>query len=234
MSKGNGNLHGVHMPGEGPRYRRARNQLLMAERELRRQTEAVAALRRKLPMGGAAKEDYVFEEIRPGSKAVKPGKARLSQLFGNRDSLIAYSFMFGPNAKAPCPMCTAMLDSLDGAARHVGERAALVVIAKSPIERIMEFSRVRGWSHLRLLSSEANTYNRDYFGETADGDQMPVVNVFHRKKDKIRHFYHSELLYMRPEKGQQPRHVDMIWPLWNVLDLTPEGRGADWMPKLRY
>jgi predicted dithiol-disulfide oxidoreductase (DUF899 family) len=98
----------------------------------------------------------------------------------------------------------------------------------------MEFARGRGWTNLRLLSSAGTTYNRDYHGEDEKGAQMPMMNVFVRKDGKLRHFYGSELLYAPEEKGQNARHNDLMWPLWNVLDLTPEGRGSDWYPKIAY
>jgi len=109
-----------------------------------------------------------------------------------------------------------------------------VVIAKSPIERIKKLARERGWKNLRLLSSAKNTYNHDYHAETEDGDQLPAVNVFVRRERRIRHFYNTELLYAAWEKGMDARHVDLIWPLWNVLDWTPEGRGEKWYPQLSY
>ena len=215
-------------PGESRAYRTARDKLLDAELKLRKQVEQVAALRRKLPLGGEVPEDYEFEE--DGAK-----KIRLSQLFTRgKDSLILYSFMYGPKVEKPCPMCTAFLDSLDGAAPHVIQRANLAVVAKSPIARIREFARSRGWRNLRLLSSAHNTYNRDYHGETADEAQLPSLNVFARRNGVIRHFFHTELLFAKAEKGQDDRHIDMAWPLWNLLDFTPEGRGKDWYPKLEY
>jgi predicted dithiol-disulfide oxidoreductase (DUF899 family) len=111
---------------------------------------------------------------------------------------------------------------------------ALVVIAKSPIARIRAHARTRGWRRLRLLSSAGNSYNRDYRGETAEGAQMPALNVFVRRDGRVRQFWHAEMLYAATEPGQHPRHVDMIWPLWNLLDLTPDGRGTDWYPRLAY
>jgi predicted dithiol-disulfide oxidoreductase (DUF899 family) len=108
-----------------------------------------------------------------------------------------------------------------------------VVIAKSPLARIQEHAKSRGWSNLRLLSSEKNNYNRDYHGETPDGSQMPMLNVFVKNKT-VRHFYGTELLHAPTDKGQDPRHVDSIWPLWNLLDFMPDGRGTDWYPKLSY
>ncbi|MGH8690770.1 MAG: DUF899 family protein [Burkholderiales bacterium] len=215
----------MHFPNETKDYRSAREKLLEAERELRKHVEEVAALRRKLPPGGEVPEDYVF--------ASADGKVKLSELFTNGNTLVAYSFMYGPKMQKACPMCTAMLDGLNGNAQHIAQRTNLVVIARSPLPRILEHARQRGWSNLKLLSSEGNDYNRDYHGETPDGGQMPILNVF-RKDKTVRHFYATELLFAKDEPGQNARHVDSIWPLWNLLDLTPEGRGADWYPKLSY
>ena len=108
------------------------------------------------------------------------------------------------------------------------------MVAKSPLERILAFTRPRGWTGLKLLSSAGNSYHRDYRGETPEGAQRPSLNVFTRKDGKIRHAWCSELMFVPSDPGQNPRHVDTIWPLWNVLDLTPEGRGSDWYPQLSY
>jgi predicted dithiol-disulfide oxidoreductase (DUF899 family) len=224
-------LHDVRFPNESQEYREARDELLLAERELRRQTERVAAQRRALPLGGEVKEDYVFEEEADGEiRAVK-----LSELFGRHDSLVAYNYMFSPREGArPCPMCTSMLDGMDGVAKHVTERAALAVIARAPIGRVMDFARGRNWRDLRLVSSANNSFNADYHGEKADGSQMPVLHVFARRGAKIHHTWSSELLFAPEDSGQNTRHVDHIWPLWNVLDMTPQGRGTAWYPKLGY
>jgi predicted dithiol-disulfide oxidoreductase (DUF899 family) len=220
-------LHATRFPGEKPTYRAARDKLLKAEMALRRQIETVAAMRRKLPLGGALKEDYVFDE--------GDGSVHLSELFADgKDTLLVYSFMFGPEMKSACSSCTSILDGLDGQIPHVTQRANMAIVAKSPIERIREFAQGRGWRHHRLLSSAANTYNHDYHGETVDGAQIPTLNVFTRKKARIYHTWSSELLFLPPERGQDGRHVDLIWPLWNLLDYTPEGRGKTWHPKLRY
>ena len=219
-------MHAVRFPNEKAAYRSARNRLLKAEIKLRRDVEKVAAMRRKLPLGCALKEDYVFDE---GTDV------RLSELFApGKDTLLIYSYMFGPQMTAPCPMCTSILDGLDGQAPHVTQRVNLAVVAKSPIERIREFTRARGWRNLRLLSSAGNTYNHDYHGETGTGDQIPTMNVFARRKGRIYHTWSSELLFVPPDRGQDGRHVDLIWPLWNLFDLTPDGRGRTWHPKLRY
>lgn len=223
---------GATYPGESAEYRAARDRLLEQEAELRRVTEAVAEARRALPPGGAVPEDYVFQEA--GAHG-EPTDVRLSELFApDKDTLVLYSFMFGPEMDAACPSCTSFLDAFDGAARHVDQRVNLAVVAKSPLPRILAHARDRGWRHLRLLSSAGNDYNRVYFGESEGGDQLPMLNVFRRDDGTIRHFWGSELMFATPEPGQDPRHSDTIDPQWNLLDFTPEGRGTDWYPELRY
>jgi predicted dithiol-disulfide oxidoreductase (DUF899 family) len=241
---------GTSFPGESADYRQARERLLEQEAELRRSTEAVAEARRKLPPGGAIAEDYVFAGA--GADGA-PIDVRLSELFApGKDSLAIYSFMFprdpaddspGPTvgetaqlplAETPCPTCVSLLDQLDGAVPHATQHLNFVVVAKSPLPRLLTFAEERGWRHLRLLSSSANSYNRDYLAETAEGDQRPMLNVFHRDGETIRHFWGSELFYAPTETGQDPRHVGTIEPLWNLFDLTPEGRPADWYEQLSY
>ena len=219
--------HSIRFPGESDAYRDARNQLLDAEIELRNNIEAVAAQRRDLPMGGKVGQDYVFAQT--------SGTVRLSELFSEgKDTLIVYSYMYGPKMPQPCVMCTSILDALDGEAPHVTQRVNLAVVAKSPIARVMDFANGRGWRNLRLLSSAENSYNTDYHAESAKGDQLPALNVFVQRAGAIQHFYNTELLYAPSEPGQDGRHVDMIWPLWNLFDFAPEGRGETWHPRLTY
>src|SRR5450631_2705566 len=241
-------LHAVRFPGENDEYRRARDELLEAEIDLRRRAEAVAAKRRTLPLGGAVPEDYCFEEV-----ADSGGEVRFSELFGGgKDTLVIYSFMFPrwsedtrtapagetgelPLAETPCASCTSILDSLDGAAAHLDQRLNLVVVAKSDPQRIRTFARERGWRNLRLLSSRNNTFNRGYQAETTEGAQIPILNVFVRDGEALRHAGATELMFAPRDEGEDPRHVDSIWPIWSVLDMTPEGRGADRaFPRLRY
>jgi predicted dithiol-disulfide oxidoreductase (DUF899 family) len=229
-------LHAIRFPNEGADYRRARDALLKAEMALRRHTEEVAALRRALPPGGAVPEDYRFEE--DGRDLDDPTTAkpvRLSELFVHPDApLVLYSFMFGPKMAAACPSCTSILDSLDRTARHATQRINLAAVAKSPLPRLREFACERGWRNLRVLSSAGNTYNRDYHGENASGAQLPALNVFVRRDGVVHHAYCTELLFVPPEAGQDPRHADAVWPLWNLFDFTPTGRGTDFYPALRY
>jgi len=240
----------IAFPGESAQYRAARNRLLEQEIELRRAMEAVAAARRRLPPGGVVPQDYVFQAQGPDGG---PAAVRLSELFApGRDSLVIYSMMFPrdprddrpgpasgqtallPLAQGPCPSCTAFLDQLNGAAEHASQHINLAVAGKAPIERILTFGAERGWRRLRLLSSAGTTYNRDYLAETPDGEQQPMLNVFHRDGDTIRHFWGSELFYAPTEPGQETRHVGTLEPVWNLFDLTPEGRGADWDEQLSY
>lgn len=230
-----GALYKERFPGESKAYRAARNGLLKAEWELRRKVEAVAALRRKLPPGGPVPEDYEFEEGAADiddTETVR--RVRLSELFQRDASLVVYSYMYSPAMAKACPMCTSMLDSLDRTVPHAGQRINVVVVAKSPIQRIRAIARERGWRNLRLLSSAGNSYNRDYRGENEKGAQLPTLNVFTRKGGKVHHAYCTELLFAPSDPGQNGRHVDVIWPLWNLFDYTPEGRGTDWYPKLAY
>jgi predicted dithiol-disulfide oxidoreductase (DUF899 family) len=237
-------------PGESAEYRAARDRLLEQEIELRRAMEAVAAARRALPPGGVVPEDYVFQRAGADGAAAD---VRLSQLFApGKDSLLIYSFMFprdpgddrpgpagGESARlrleeGPCPSCVALLDQLDGAVEHAEEHVNFVAIAKAPLERVLTFARERGWRRLRLLSSAGTTYNRDYLGETAEGAQRPMLNVFQRDGTTIRHFWGSELFYAPTDPGQDPRHVGTLEPVWNLFDLTPEGRPAGWDEQLSY
>lgn len=217
----------TRFPGENAKYRTAREKLLRREMKLRHQIEAVAAERRKLPLGGVVAEDYVFDSA--------DGPVRLSALFAEgKDTLLVYSYMFGPQMAAPCVSCTSILDSLEGEAPHVMQRVSLAVVAKSAIDRILDFTRARGWRNLQLLSSAGNTYNRDYHGESESGAQLPMMNVFVRRNGRIHHTYGTEMIFAPNERGQDGRHVDSFWPLWNLFDLTPDGRGTSWYPRLRY
>jgi predicted dithiol-disulfide oxidoreductase (DUF899 family) len=241
---------GITFPGESPEYRAARDRLLEREIELRRAMELVAAARRELPPGGAVPEDYVFQGAAADDA---PTDVRLSELFApGKDSLVIYSFMFprdpgderpGPVAgrtallrleETPCPSCVALLDQLDGAAEHASQRINLAVVAKCPPARVRTFAEERGWRRLRVLSSAGNTYNRDYRGETVEGAQRPMLNVFRRDGEVIRHFWASELFYAPTDPGQDPRHVGTLEPVWNLFDLTPEGRPADWDEQVSY
>jgi predicted dithiol-disulfide oxidoreductase (DUF899 family) len=231
-------LHTVRFPGETDDYRQARNELLETEIELRRQIEAVAAQRRALPLGGQAPVDYRFEEAAGHADATRT--VRLSELFEDgKDTLLLYSFMFIPGEAglplgAACPSCTSIIDAVDGEVPHIVQRANLAVAAKVPIQQFRRHARARGWRNIRLLSSADTTYNRDYHAEALDGRQQPMATVFVRRDGRIHHFWSSELFFAPADPGLDMRHVDFMWPLWNVLDRTPEGRGGNWGARLEY
>ncbi len=231
---------GIRFPGESEEYRRARNRLLAAEVGLRRAIADVAAQRRSLPSGGVAPDDYRFQRASDGAEVM------FSELFEpGKDVLVIYSFMFPrysgdtrpgpaegetaklPLSETPCASCTSILDSLDGAASHLRRLLNLAVVAKTDPERIRNFASERGWRHLRLLSSRGNSYNRDYHAETPEGEQMPMLNAFVRDGQRFRHTWASELMYAPRDEGMEARHVDSIWPIWNVLDVTAKGRGNE-------
>jgi len=240
----------ISFQGESAEYRAARNQLLEQEIALRRATEAVAVARRALPPGPPVSQDYVFQHIGPDGE---PADVRLSELFApGKPSLMLYNFMFprapddtrpGPNGgrsarlplfEGPCPSCVGFLDQLDGAAPHVSQRVNFAVVAKAPITRIAAFAQDRGWWRLKLLSSAGNTFKRDYLAESESGSQMPMMTVFHRDGDTIRHFWSSEMLYAPRDPGQDPRHMGTLEPLWNMFDMTRDGRGTDWHEQISY
>lgn len=232
LGEGNVSHHQRRFPGESDAYRKARDELLSAERDLRRRVEEVARLRRKLPVGGEVPEDYTFTEVDTATGDTRD--VSLSDLFERGDSLIVYGFMYGPDWDEPCPMCTSIIDAANGTAPHLRKATNFVVIARAGPDKLLTLARDRGWNNIRLLSSRNNSFNADYLAEydTEHSDQHPMMNVFTRKNSRIRHFWASEL-YFVPEEGMYPRHADLVWPLWNYLDLTPEGRG-DFMPQLRY
>ena len=216
----------VRFPNESGEYRAARTALLAEEIDLRRHLERVAAQRRALPAGGEVTGDYRFQG--------EAGASDFAGLFGDKDTLAVYSFMYGPKRERPCPMCTALLGPLDANAGDLDQKISLVVVARSPIERLVAFKRERGWRNLRLYTDLTEAYSRDYFGLLPDGSEIPSLNVFTRRDGTLRHFWAGEMTGDAADPGQDPRGAPDLPPLWNILDMTPEGRGGDWYPKLDY
>jgi predicted dithiol-disulfide oxidoreductase (DUF899 family) len=215
----------IRHPGESEEYRRARQELLVEEIELRRNAERVAALRRDLPPGGEVPVDYHFV-------AEDGTDVSLSELFGDHDTLIVYSYMFGPEREAPCPMCTSFMGGLDHKVADVRQRVAIAFTARSPIERLREAKRARGWKDLPVYSDSSGEYTRAYVS-AEDGD-MPAYNVFSRRDGVVRHFWSDEITGDMADPGQDPRGAVEMDPLWLLLDTSPEGRGTDWYPRLFY
>lgn len=233
----------IHFPNESAQYRAVRDRLLERERDLRRQMEAVAAQLRALPEGGEVPEDYVFQRI--GTDGA-PQAVRMSELFRGGDTLMVYHYMFprhsqdrragptsgsmaaSPLAEGPCPSCTALIDMWEGTMPHFeGLGGNLVVVAKAPIEQVAAFARERGWKNVRLLSAAGNRFRRDYGGDDADGEPVPIMTVFKRSgAGRVRLHWASELVFEPGDPGQDMRHLGTVEPLWTLFDLTPNGRPA--------
>eukprot|EP01034_Spumella_vulgaris_P040233 gene40233-49755_t len=212
-------------PNDSAEYRAARTALLTEEIELRRHIERVAGLRRSLPLGGEA-ADYRFKDE---NGATVP----LAALFGKHDTLVTYFWMYGPQRERPCPMCTAFLGALDIPARDLTQRVALAVLGRSPVERQLAFARERGWRNLTFFATVGDDFARDYRGLAPDGSEWPALDVWVKDGAKVRHFWGAEM-GGTADPGQDPRLAPDPTPLWNILDLTPAGRGSDWYPKLAY
>ncbi|MES2511011.1 MAG: DUF899 family protein [Pseudomonadota bacterium] len=212
-------------PNDSEAYRKARVALLEEEIELRRHIERVAAQRRALPMGGIP-PDYAFKD--ENGQTVK-----LADMFGDHDTLITYFWMYGPQRKRPCPMCTSLLSGVDGPVRDLSQRAAFAVIGRSPVERQLAFARERGWHNLKFFQCVGDDFAKDYRGLAENGDEWPAMDVWVKRDGNVHHFWAGEMGGTQ-DPGQDPRGAPDPMPLWNLLDLTPGGRGTDWYPKLEY
>jgi predicted dithiol-disulfide oxidoreductase (DUF899 family) len=216
-----GKHHEHRFPGESEAYREARDELLEAEIALRRQEEEVAAMRRQLPPGGAIPEDYLFTEVTPEGGG---DPRHLSELFApDHDTLLIYSLMYADGGN-PCSSCTAIVTGLDRITRQFGAHVDFAVVAKASVPALRDLALRMDWMDVRLFSWGGTRYGNDYFGEDEDGQAAPMLNVFVRDAEGIHHSWGSELMLAPSDEGQEPRHVDMIWPFWKILDLTPAGR----------
>jgi predicted dithiol-disulfide oxidoreductase (DUF899 family) len=212
-------------PNDSAEYRAARTALLAEEIELRRHIERVAAQRRALPPGGLV-ADHEFRD--------ENGRiVQWTDLFGTHDTLVTYFWMYGPDRERPCPMCTAFIGSLDIPARDISQRVAIAVIGRSPVERQLAFARERGWKNLKFYATVGDRFARDYRGLAPNGEEWPALDVWTRRDGEVRHFWGAELGGTE-DPGQDPRGAPDPTPLWNILDLTPGGRGTDWYPRLDY
>jgi predicted dithiol-disulfide oxidoreductase (DUF899 family) len=209
-------------PNESAAYREARNALLVEEIELRRKNEQVAAMRRRLPPGGVVPTDYRF--------VGENGAVTLSELFGDKSTLIIYSYMFGPKREKPCPMCTSLMKAWEGKVPNIEERVAFAMVARSPIERLVAAKKALGWARLKVYSDGNGDFTRAYV--SAEDADAPAFNVFTKHDGVVRHFWSDEISGEMADPGQDPRGAPDPDPLWILLDRTPEGRGSDWYPKL--
>jgi predicted dithiol-disulfide oxidoreductase (DUF899 family) len=214
-------------PGESPEYADARQGLLAEEIELRRRIAAVAERRRALPEGPVVAKDYRFLDA-------NGGELGLLDLFGPHSTLVTYFWMFGPQRPRPCPMCTNLLGPLEGNAADIKQKAALKILGRSPVERQLAFAQERGWRNLDFVETVGDDYARDVGALTPEGDEYPALIVFRRAGDSVRLFWAAEMGGAMADHGQDPRGAPDLAPLWNILDLTPQGRDPRWYPKLSY
>ena len=214
-------------PGESQAYAAARQALLAEEIELRRHLVRVAEQRRALPSGPVIDKDDRFVD----ANGTELG---LIDLFGEHDTLFTYFWMYGPARARPCPMCTNLLGPLDGNAADIKQRAALKILGRSPVERQLAFAQERGWAHLDFVQTAGDDYAHDLGVLTPQGDEYPALVVYRRQGGQVRLFWAGEMSGEMADPGQDPRGAPDLAPLWNILDLTPEGRDPEWYPKLSY
>jgi predicted dithiol-disulfide oxidoreductase (DUF899 family) len=228
-----GTYRQTNLPNESKEYLAKREEIRLAEIELLKARERVAELRRELPEG-AILEDYEFVE---GPASLDDGdaparKVRLSELFSAPDrSLVIYHLMYGKKQTKPCPMCTSWLDSFNGIAHHLAQNVDFAVVAAADLPALRAHARVRGWEKLRLLSAGESSFKYDLGSEDSDGGQDSTISVFTRDKEgTLRHFYS---VHPWIDENIRERGIDEWNPIWNVLDMTPQGRGS-WYASLDY
>jgi predicted dithiol-disulfide oxidoreductase (DUF899 family) len=210
--------------GTSDEYVKARLALLEQEKALRDHAEQVAAARRDLPPGRLL-DDYTLEEGPRELDLDEPvRRTRLVDVLGSRDTLVTYHLMYAPDDEAACPMCSMWVDGFHGVSHHLAQHVAFAVVARAPLQRLRAWGRVRGWDGLRLLSSYHSTFSADLELEDPDGSQRPAIAVFVRDGDRVRHSYSMQAMFSTTESE---RGIDLLSPVWQVLDLLPSGRG-DW------
>jgi predicted dithiol-disulfide oxidoreductase (DUF899 family) len=213
--------------GESPEYRKAREALVAEEIEFRRRMTRLTEQRRSLPPGPVIEKDYRFKDAN-GSES------GLLDLFGRHDALVTYFWMFGPQRERPCPMCTNWLGAVNGNAADIKQRVALKVLGRSPVPRQLAFAQERGWRDLDFVQTIGDDYAKDIGSLKSDGAEWAAITVFRRDGDKVRLFWAAEMTADMADPGEDPRLAPDVASLWSILDLTPDGRGTDWYPKLSY
>lgn len=214
-------------PGASPDYDAARQALLAEEIEFRRHMTRLVEQRRALPPGPVITKDYRFKD----EQGFEVG---LRELFGDKTTLVTYFWMYGPQRERPCPMCTNWLGAVNGNAADIKQRVALKILGRSSVERQCAFAQQRGWRDLNFVQTVGDDYARDLGILMDDGSEYPALVVFRLDGDQVRLFWASEMTMEMADPGQDPRDAPDIASLWSILDLTPEGRGTDWYPKLQY
>ena len=228
-----GTYRQTNLPNESAAYLAKREALRLAEIDLRYQRERVAELRRQLPPGAIVADYELIEgpaSLDEGDTPVKT--VRLSELFTAPDrALVIYQFMYGKRATKPCPMCTSWIDTFNGVAHHLAQNIDLAIVAAADLPTLRALARKRGWNKLRLLSAGDSHFKYDLGSEDAAGQQDATISVFTLDRDGTpRHFYS---VHPRLAHNVETRGIDEYNPIWNILDLTPHGRG-NWDASLDY
>ena len=224
-------MAGFRFPNETDEYRARRDELLELEKDLRARGESVARKRRELPLGGRLKEDYRFQRVGDDGEV---REIAFEELFGEHETLLLYSMMYGPEWDAACPSCTSLVDAFDANYHPVSHHCAMAVVGAARPEQFREWSRRRGWK-IPVYAAGESTYLLDYFAreEPVDPALVSMMNCFRKTPDGVFHTWGSELVGHPMENGH-PRHVDAVWPFWNLLDMTPDGRGERSIPRQDY
>lgn len=213
---------------ESEDYARERERLLAEEIEVRRHLGRLAAQLRGLPPGPAIEEDYRFIDA-------NGQEVGLADMFGSHDTLVVYHWMYGPERERPCPMCTATLGALNGNGADIVQRVALAVTGRSPVERQLAFAQERGWQNLRFFQGIGDNWALKVGGfDPEKGFEYPALLVLRKDGPTVRLHWMGEVNGEMADPGEDPRGAVELQSLWNLLDLTPEGRGTDWYPKLSY
>jgi predicted dithiol-disulfide oxidoreductase (DUF899 family) len=207
----------------------ARKKLLVKEKQLTRERDALAAARRQLPWVKVEK-NYVFDS--------PAGGKTLADLFDGRSQLIVYHFMFGPEWNEGCPSCSFNMDHTDGALVHLAQRdVSFAAISRAPSSKIEVFKKRMGW-RFAWVSSFGSDFNYDYRAsftpeEAAKGKvaynfdlvefpsaEAPGISVFY--KDKSGDIFHTYSAYARGTEN--------VVNTYNYLDFVPKGRDEDSLP----
>jgi predicted dithiol-disulfide oxidoreductase (DUF899 family) len=207
----------------------ARTELAKAERALRDRVEEVAAARRRMPPGPELGEYPLTEGPADLGRQEPLRHTTLRELFGAHPTLVIYHLMFHPDDDEACPMCSMWVDGFHGVAHHLAQHTAFAVVAKAPLPKLRSWASRRGWDGLRILSSHGTTFNADLNAETADGHQRPMISVCTAEDDVVRHRYSLPANFL----DDTQRGIDLLNPVWNVLDLLPDGRG-EWYARNDY
>jgi predicted dithiol-disulfide oxidoreductase (DUF899 family) len=228
-----GTYRQTNLLNESPEYLTKREELRLAEIELMKQRERCAELRRGLPEGATIADYEFLEGPAPLDKGDEPvRKVLLSELFTGPDrSLVIYHFMYGKKQTTACPMCTAWIDGYNGTAHHLAQNVDFAIVAAADPATLRAYARTRGWDKLRLLSAGESTFKYDLGSEDREGGQDSTMSVFTRDGDgTLRHFYS---VHPRLAENIKERGIDELTPIFNMLDLTPQGRGS-WYASLDY